>query len=47
MTYKGYTGYMLIVGHLAENGLIAGDEFREGNTSPATRNLEFINYCEH
>ncbi len=22
MTYKGYTGYMPIVGHLAENGLI-------------------------
>lgn len=46
MTYKGYTGYMPIVGHLAENGLIVGDEFREGNASPAVRNLEFIKYCE-
>lgn len=46
MTYKGYRGYMPIVGHLAENGLIIGDEFREGNSAPASRNLEFIKYCE-
>ena len=46
MTYKGYTGYMPMVGHLAENGLILGDEFREGNASPGARNLEFIKYCE-
>ncbi len=45
MTYKGYTGYMPIVGHLAENGLVIGDEFREGNASPGSRNLEFIKYC--
>jgi len=31
MTYKGYPGDMPIVGHLAENGLMIGDEFREGN----------------
>jgi hypothetical protein len=47
MTYKGYTGYMPMVGHLAENGLIVGDEFREGNDSPGARNLEFLKYCEH
>jgi hypothetical protein len=46
MTYKGYRGYMPIVGHLAENGLIVGDEFREGNSAPAFRNLEFIKHCE-
>ena len=46
MTYKGYPGYMPIVGHLAENGLILGDEFRQGNEAPAARNLEFIKYCE-
>jgi hypothetical protein len=46
MTYKGYTGYMPMVGHLAQNGLIIGDEFREGNDSPGARNLEFIKYCE-
>jgi hypothetical protein len=46
MTYKGYLGYMPIVGHLAENGLILGDEFREGNDSPGAKNLGFIKYCE-
>lgn len=46
MTYKGYSGYMPMVGHLAENGLIIGDEFREGNVSPSWGNLEFIKYCE-
>ncbi len=46
MTYKGFTGYMPMVGHLAENGLIVGDEFREGNDSPGSRNLEFLKYCE-
>ncbi len=45
MTYKGYPGYMPIVGHLAENGLVIGDEFRQGNAAPAGRNLEFIKYC--
>ena len=46
MTYKGFKGYMPIVGHLVENGLVLGDEFREGNAAPAARNLEFIKYCE-
>lgn len=46
MTYKGYRGYMPILGHLAENGLVIGDEFREGNNAPASRNLEFIKYCK-
>lgn len=46
MTYKGFIGYMPMVGHLAENGLVVGDEFREGNESPAARNIEFIKYCE-
>jgi hypothetical protein len=46
MTYKGYTGYMPMVGHLAENGLIVGEEFREGNESPGAGNLAFIKYCK-
>ena len=46
MTYKGFTGYMPMVGHLAENGLIVGDEFRAGNQSPGARNLGFIKYCQ-
>jgi len=45
MTYKGCKGYMPIVGHIAENALVLGDEFREGNVAPATRNLYFIKYC--
>jgi hypothetical protein len=45
MTYKGYTGYLPMVGHLAENGLVVGDEFLEGNDSPGSRNLEFLKYC--
>jgi hypothetical protein len=45
MTYKGFKGYMPIVGHIAENGLVLGDESREGNVAPATRNLDFIKYC--
>lgn len=47
ITYKGEKGYMPIVGHLAENGLVIGDEFREGNVPPAARNLEFIKHCCH
>jgi len=45
MTYKGFKGYMPIVGHIAENGLVLGDEFREGNVPPASGNLAFIKYC--
>jgi len=45
ITYKGFQGYMPIVGHLAENGLAVGDGFREGNVAPAARNLAFIKYC--
>jgi len=45
MTYKGFKGYMPIVGHLAENGLVLGDEFRAGNVAPASRNLAFIKHC--
>ncbi len=44
-TYKGERGYMPMVGHLAENGMVLGDEFREGNASPGARNLEFIEPC--
>ena len=45
MTYKGEKGYMPMVGHLAENGLVVGDDFRAGNIAPATSNLEFIKHC--
>ncbi len=45
VTYKGNRGYMPMVGHLAENGLVVHEEFREGNEAPASRNLEFIESC--
>lgn len=35
-----------MIGHLAEAGVVIHDEFREGNTAPASRNLEFIKDCE-
>ncbi len=44
-TCKGERGYMPLVGHLAENGLVVAEEFREGNDSPGARNLEFIRHC--
>jgi len=44
-TYKGFKGYAPMVGHLAENGLVLRDEFREGNESPGSRNLEFLQAC--
>jgi len=45
-TYKGEKGYMPMVGHVAELGLVAGHEFREGNAAPAAGNLEFLQACE-
>jgi hypothetical protein len=45
-TYKGEQGYMPMIGHLAEAGVVIYDEFREGNIAPATQNLEFIQACE-
>ncbi len=45
-TYKGEKGYMPMVGHLAENGLVIGHEFRAGNAAPASENLEFMQTCE-
>ena len=44
-TYKRERGYMPVVGHLAQNGLVVGEEFRAGNESPGAGNLEFIKYC--
>lgn len=45
MTYKGFRGYMPLVGHLGENALVVGAEFREGNESPGAGNLSFIRHC--
>src|SRR5699024_2710756 len=45
-TYKGEQGYMPMIGHLAEAGIVIHDEFRAGNIAPATDNLGFIQACE-
>ena len=45
-TYKGEKGYLPMVGHLAELGIIAGHEFREGNAAPSSGNLAFLQACE-
>lgn len=45
-TYKKFKGYMPMLGHLVDNGLVVGDEFREGNDSPGARNLDFIKCCQ-
>ncbi|MFG1466823.1 IS1380 family transposase, partial [Xanthobacter sp. DSM 24535] len=45
-TYKSERGYMPMVGHMAELGLVVGHEFREGNVAPQTRNLEFMQDCD-
>ena len=41
-SYKGYKGYAPLIGHIAENGLVILDEFREGNVSPSARNMSRI-----
>lgn len=45
-TYKKCTGYMPMVGHIAETGQIIATDFREGNIAPAASNFEFIHQCE-
>jgi len=45
-TYKSEQGYMPMIGHLAEAGVVIHEEFREGNIAPASGNLEFIKDCE-
>jgi hypothetical protein len=45
-TYKKCTGYMPMVGHIAETGQVLNTDFRAGNVAPAAENLEFIHQCE-
>jgi hypothetical protein len=46
-TYKFNQGYMPMIGHIAEINHVIETDFREGNTSPKTKNLEFIKKCEN
>ena len=45
-TYQKCTGYMPMVGHIAETGQVVATDFRDGNVSPSTNNLAFIHQCE-
>lgn len=40
-TYKGYKGYMPLLGFIPEIGCCVGYEFREGNVPPVEGNYEF------
>ena len=44
-TYKGFKGYMPMVGHIAENGALLADDFRAGNIPPASEHLSFYHHC--
>ncbi len=45
VTYKGFKGYMPLLGYLAELDICLLDEFREGNVSPGQSNREFLEAC--
>ena len=45
-TYNNHQGYMPMVGHIAQTDQVVACDFREGNCSPASQNLEFIKHCE-
>jgi len=45
-TYKKCKGYMPMVGTIAETSQIIAVDFREGNVSPNTDNLGFIEQCQ-
>ncbi|KAF3980339.1 MAG: transposase [Methylococcales symbiont of Iophon sp. n. MRB-2018] len=45
-TYNKNQGYMPMVGHIAEVGMVVACDFRTGNTSPAKDNLAFIQQCK-
>jgi Transposase DDE domain group 1 len=44
-TYKGIYGYQPLLGIIAENGIVVGSDFREGNVSPQSGLVEFIKNC--
>ena len=44
-TYNKNQGYMPMVGHVAEVGMVVACDFRTGNTPPSKDNLAFIQQC--
>lgn len=45
-TYNKNPGYMPMVGHISEVGMVVACDFREGNQPPAKDNLAFIEQCQ-
>jgi len=45
-TYKSNKGYMPMIGHIAQTGQALACDFRKGNQSPNSENLEFIQQCQ-
>ena len=45
-TYNKNLGYMPMVAHIAEVGMVVACDFREGNQPPAKDNLAFIEQCQ-
>jgi len=45
-TYNKNLGYMPMVGHIGEVGMVVACDFREGNQPPAKDNLAFIEQCQ-
>lgn len=46
-TYKGNYGYQPLLGIIAENGIVVGSDFRQGNASPQSGILQFIESCRY
>ncbi|MFN3693941.1 MAG: IS1380 family transposase [Ignavibacterium sp.] len=44
-TYKGNYGYQPLLGIISENSMVVGSDFREGNISPQSGLVEFIESC--
>lgn len=45
-SYKGIVGYHPLLGIIAENGMVAGCDFRLGHQSPQRGLREFVSHCE-
>ncbi len=46
-TYKSNKGFMPMVGHIAQTGQVVACDFRKGNQSPNSKNLDFIKQCQN
>ena len=46
-TYKSNKGFMPMVGHIAQTGQVVACDFRKGNESPNSKNLDFIKQCQN